>query len=417
MKSLTRTTLAIAPGALILVAVLLTRLHSYLLFHSIAELFSIVVAIAVFIYAWNARHIMRNNYLLVIGIAFLFYGILDLIHTLSYNGMGVFATYDSNLPTSLWVALRYLLAISFLIAPLLTGKVLKPWLILVLYFIVTTLLLFSIFYWHIFPLCYVEGSGLTPFKIISEYIICCIFILSAVVLCRKRSDFTPRVFWLMTSAVLVSVFSEVAFTRYIGVYSLANLLGHLLEVVAFYLIYEAVLFTGFRQPVEVLFRDLNKANEALRESNYALQKAGHDASKRMKELHAFYSLSEITEREGITLYELCQEMANVLPASWQYPDITCAVIVIGNRQFRTSNFKDSAWKQSTPIKLGGVIAGKIEIAYLEERPPEDDGPFLTLPSAKLLRKALLTPATGYPMCWRVFTTLSIHLTVIGNLPM
>ena len=69
----------------------LTARYSYLLFHSIVELFSIVVACSIFMLTWNARRFLDNHSLLFLGIAYLFVGTLDLLHTLSYKGMGVFA--------------------------------------------------------------------------------------------------------------------------------------------------------------------------------------------------------------------------------------------------------------------------------------------------------------------------------------
>ena len=97
---------------------------------------------------------------------------------------------------------------------------------------------------------------------------------------------------------------------------------------------------------------------------------------RANELQAFYSLSEIASKEGLTLDNLFQEFVSVLSASWQYPEIACARLVMGDKEFRTENYRDSAWKQSAPIKLLGAVAGSLEVAYLEERPTEAEGPFI-----------------------------------------
>ena len=102
----------------------------------------------------------------------------------------------------------------------------------------------------------------------------------------------------------------------------------------------------------------------------------HRVRERMKELKAFYGLAEITATEGITLDNLYQEVVNILPASWQYPEIACARILIGDNEFRTNNFRDPAWVQSSPVKVNGTEVGKIEIGYLEEKPEIDEGPFL-----------------------------------------
>ena len=92
---------------LILLGLYLTSLYSYLLFHSFAEMFSIVVACGMFMLAWNSRRFLDNTYLLFLGIAYLFIGGMDLIHTLAYKGMGVFQGYGTNLATQLWIASRF----------------------------------------------------------------------------------------------------------------------------------------------------------------------------------------------------------------------------------------------------------------------------------------------------------------------
>ncbi len=68
----------------------LTGRVSYLLFHSLAELFSVLVAWGMFIVAWNSRRFVAHSFFLFLGVAFLAVGALDLLHMLSYKGMGVF---------------------------------------------------------------------------------------------------------------------------------------------------------------------------------------------------------------------------------------------------------------------------------------------------------------------------------------
>src|SRR4030067_2623723 len=90
-------------GGSVLFGLYLTSLYSYLLFHSLAEMFSISIACAIFMIAWNSRRFLDHHYLLFIGIAYLFVGGLDLLHTLSYKGMGVFPGTDANLTPQLWI--------------------------------------------------------------------------------------------------------------------------------------------------------------------------------------------------------------------------------------------------------------------------------------------------------------------------
>ncbi len=247
----------------ILFGLFLTSLYSYILFHSLTEIFSVVIGCSIFILAWNSRRRLDNDFLLFLGIAYLFVSGLDLIHTLAYKGTGVFPGYDANLPTQLWIAARYFQALSMLIFPLFLHRKLNVYLTYLGFCIVTFLLLWAIFA-GVFPACFVEGVGLTPFKKVSEYIISLIFVASAVVLFRKREAFDPKVMsWLIVSLVLMTG-AELAFTFYISVYDFSNLIGHFFKIVAFYLIYKAITELGLEQPHQLLFRDLKQSETALR---------------------------------------------------------------------------------------------------------------------------------------------------------
>lgn len=257
-------------GLLVLGGLYLASLYSYLLFHTLTEMFSIVVAWGIFVIAWNSREFHQNSYLLFIGIASLFVGVLDLAHTLAYEGMGVFVGYDANLPTQLWIATRYTQSLSLLIAPLVLGRKLKTSWVFSGYLAVTVLALGSIFVGPLFPACYIAGQGLTPFKKISEYVISLIFAASVVLLYRKRRAFDRSIFWLLAASAGFGVVSELFFTLYVDVYGLFNLAGHLFEIVSFYLVYKAFIETGLVKPYALLFRELKQSEQAAqRERDFA----------------------------------------------------------------------------------------------------------------------------------------------------
>ncbi len=207
-------------GVGLLAGLYLTRLFNYLLFHSLAEMFSIVIACSIFTLVWNSRHFLGNSYLLLLGIAYLFIGSIDLFHTLAYKGMGVFPNDQSNLATQLWIAGRYLESISLVVAPCFMGRKLKSNIILVVYFAATCIVLSLIFAWNIFPSCYVEGAGLTPFKIINEYIISCILVVALFLLIRKRQAFEKNIVRFLAASIVLTIGSEVAFTLYVDVYGI-----------------------------------------------------------------------------------------------------------------------------------------------------------------------------------------------------
>ena len=249
----------------ILAGILLTRLDSYLLFHSIAELFSIVVAFGVFIVAWNSVGFVKNSYLLILGVGSLFIAGIDALHTLAFKGMGVFTGYTADLPTQLWLAARYLQAFVFLAAPFFLHRNIKKYPAIIVFAVITSVLLVSIFVWKIFPTAYVEGVGLTPFKIISEYVIIAILIAAMWMLWRNRFEFDTTILRWLIGSIIAAIAAEFAFTLYIGVTDAANLAGHIFKIIEYYLLYQALVETGFTRPYDLIFHQVKQEEGALEE--------------------------------------------------------------------------------------------------------------------------------------------------------
>lgn len=241
-----------------------TSRSNYLLFHSFAELVSITVAWSVCLVLWNTRQFLSDDSLLLLGIAYLFIGVVDLLHTLTYKGMVVFPEAGADLPTQLWIAGRYLESLSLLMFAIFIGRSLRMNVILAFYVVITTLMLSSIFYFGVFPHCFVEGSGLTPFKKISEYFISLILVVSAGFLWRKRSALNQVVLWLMMFSIGLTVIAELAFTFYISVFGLSNLIGHYFKIISTVLVYLALIHKGLRQPYATLFRNLAHSEQKFR---------------------------------------------------------------------------------------------------------------------------------------------------------
>jgi len=250
-------------AALFMLGLVLTTWHHYLLFHTLAELISIAIAGGIFVLAWNTRRFTDNAFLLVLGTAYLAVGVIDLLHTLAYEGMGIFTGFESDLATRLWIAARYLQSISIVLACQSLKHRVRSGTVAIGYTAVTGFLLWLIFNDH-FPHCYIEGQGLTPFKIISEYVICLIFVGGIVCLLTKRLLLDATVRRYIIASLVVTIASELAFTRYVSVYGPANLVGHLLKIFAFYLMYKGIIEGGIRRPYSVLFRNLTRSEEELR---------------------------------------------------------------------------------------------------------------------------------------------------------
>jgi PAS domain S-box-containing protein len=251
----------------VFLALYLVSTANFLLFHSIVELAGVAVAFSIFIIIWNTRRVISDAFFLIIGISFLFVGSIDLIHTLAYKGMGVFLGNSSDLPTQLWIAARYFQSIAFLVATLFIGRSITrerkhdSSVIIAACTAACALLFLSIFVWQDFPACYIEGSGLTPFKIVSEYVISLILIVTIIILYLKREHFDPAVWKLLVAAQVCLILGELAFTSYISVFGFVNMLGHLFRILSVYLFYRAFVVISLTRPYDLILREL-KVNEA-----------------------------------------------------------------------------------------------------------------------------------------------------------
>ena len=119
-----------------------------------------------------------------------------------------------------------------------------------------------------FPVCFIAGKGLTPFKIVSEYAICGALAGSTVLLYLFRKRFGTLFFRQILLSLLFMIATELCFTQFAadGMNDLFNQIGHLLKVCAFFLIYKAVVVTALRDPIHLLFGELTASEASLREA-------------------------------------------------------------------------------------------------------------------------------------------------------
>ena len=260
-------------GILVALILYLISIKDYLLFHSLAESFSIIISCGIFMFIWNSRRYIDNNFFIVIGIAYLFIAFLDLIHTFTYTGVQIIPGHTANLPTQIWIASRFLQSITLLAAPFFIGKKIRTFNIVYVYTLITIIIIITIFYWRIFPLCYIEGYGLTAFKKVSEYIISMILLLSIYNLVKKKNDFDGYIFNLILASIIITIVSELSFTLYVSTVGLFNLIGHLLRIVSFYLMYRAIIVVGLQNPFDLLFGKLRQKEKDLRLTRFSVDRA------------------------------------------------------------------------------------------------------------------------------------------------
>jgi signal transduction histidine kinase len=254
---------------LALAAISALRLQGYLLFHTFAELFSVVIAATYAVIAWHTRRVAGGSSIGALGIAYFFVALLDTVHTLSFDRMGIFVGYYYP-ANQVWVIARSVEASALCVFSFVDLRSrFQSRAVLLAYTAVTVGGLASIFVFRSFPACFVAGQGQTTFKVAAEVFIIALLVAAAVVLNARKRLYSPAIHRLLQLSIGVTALSELSFMVYVHNFDALNLAGHLLKIVSFYLVYRAVVVTCLERPQEILFDQLSRTAEQLRTSNEA----------------------------------------------------------------------------------------------------------------------------------------------------
>jgi signal transduction histidine kinase len=98
--------------------------------------------------------------------------------------------------------------------------------------------------------------------------------------------------------------------------------------------------------------------------------------ERVKELTCLYSIARLAAQRDSSTKEILRGIVKVLPPAWLYPEIAHARITLDGASFSTPGFRKGRYRQQADILISGRRRGSVQVAYGEERPELDEGPFL-----------------------------------------
>jgi formate hydrogenlyase transcriptional activator len=104
--------------------------------------------------------------------------------------------------------------------------------------------------------------------------------------------------------------------------------------------------------------------------------AMYDLGERVKELTALHQTARLLEDEELSIGDLLEQIARLLPPAFQFPDVTQALVCYGDTEVGTPGYVETAWLLSAPFQTRDGRTGGLNVVYLEERPLAAEGPFL-----------------------------------------
>ncbi|TDP71265.1 bifunctional diguanylate cyclase/phosphodiesterase [Roseateles toxinivorans] len=229
----------------------------FVFLHSLVELAAVVVSLLVFVTGYRAILPARQGTVVLLGVAFLGVGLLDFLHALSYVGMPAALTPNSaHKSIFFWLLARLLAATALLAYALLPalpalGRLHRRLALLAMLLLVGLAAAIGLAWPERLPALFVEGQGLTPLKITTEWLIIGLNLATLVALWRRRAELVRECVMALIFTVALSAVSELFFTM-LGVIDKdgANVLGHAYKIAAYLYLFHATFNEALRRPLE-----------------------------------------------------------------------------------------------------------------------------------------------------------------------
>ena len=93
----------------------------------------------------------------------------------------------------------------------------------------------------------------------------------------------------------------------------------------------------------------------------------NDTFGQSRELQTIFEVQAILTREDLSLTQILQAVAEVLPRGFRHQEVCQARIHFWGECFETKGFVPSTWTLRAPIQVKGETLGEVEVVYLENR--------------------------------------------------
>lgn len=220
-------------------------------FHSLAELFTVVIGVSTYLVALRTVNFTNNFYLLCVATGFFWSSFIDIFHTVTYEGMTQGAQYSPDTPPLLWMCARSLQVIALVIAPTCFDKGAQPRWMFASFGLLSAALVVLVFA-GAFPVAWTPEKGLTAFKIAWEWCLIFFYIVAGLRLSQKRHKVDPDLYRVMLWVLALSISTELCFTWYVKMSGLSNMAGHTFKLWEYWLMLWVVSHYMLMHPKRLL---------------------------------------------------------------------------------------------------------------------------------------------------------------------
>ncbi len=242
-------------------------ISGFLTWHNLLEIAGVIACLAIFLVSYYTYKQEQNIKPIVFGSLLMAAGIIDVFHLMSYKGMPDFfiPNLTANRATTFWIAARLITAAAYMASCFIQNEkksgINANWFSATAFAISLAAFITATYFPNLLPAMYIEETGLTYEKKLLEYTIIAVTSIAAIVYFHKYIKTKNQVLYVMSAALTLSSMSEFAFTIYIDVYGIYNLLGHVLKCISLFMIFSVTFSKYVLTPYTALATARNELKE------------------------------------------------------------------------------------------------------------------------------------------------------------
>ncbi len=204
------------------------------------------------------------GFLTIIGASYFFTALINILHIFTFKEMNIFhAAAGLNLSFKLWSALKLFDCTVMFAAVFFIKKNFKIKNVFIIYSFITFALLSSIFFYKIYPDCFIENREFTFFIIAIEYSGIVLLSAGLYLFSLYKNNFSNEIYSLVVLSFISKIISIFMFVFYNEIHFLLNAGSYFFLFLSFYFIFKASVEINLNTPYKSIFFELCQNNESL----------------------------------------------------------------------------------------------------------------------------------------------------------
>lgn len=248
--------------------------ENYVTVHLLIEIFIIVAIMSIALQIWTTSKYNLTNRVVYLFSLFLFIGIIEILHTLTYKGMPFFI-YESNPYMATWFYITSRLTLPISLIAIFSTKEKRvennfKIAILILVGILISMTILTVYSPAKILPPLINEYGITPLKNALQLLAMLLQVIFIIlILVKHQLTKKKNLYYILASICLI--ISDIFFSTYRDVYDINNFSGHLFELAAFYLLFQTIYYTS----IELPYSQVLSAKLSLEKSEKAMQKMAY----------------------------------------------------------------------------------------------------------------------------------------------